>query len=315
MFRYQTVLTALFFGLTFCPSHAQDIVAAREKVDIGGHRICDPRWRDDQTIGLDLLTSALWTAPQVGGTSRTYYVVGAPWCPYCKQLYQLAKRGETTDIEFRFILQDPGSARDLMSMVDVAKNGPQGLERLWGRAPRPASPSDVSPHDIEFIGDAVLLEAHILKLEQEPVIAEYLRAGDVQRLTWGSPVVFEARRHGGATFPIGYVGMPRLQTPGGLYARLDGVPSAARALVRRPPAIVPGRFHYERPDQTTVRVHSLPTSASPSLCYDARQWTLEAEGTVEIGDERWARVPILQVSPVYGGGSPITVSGYVRLGH
>ncbi len=305
--RIVVFLVLAFWG-SQALSQSLDTDGARARAKIGSLVLCDPYYNHDASLGQNELNNSLWARHQKIPGARTYYILGAPWCPYCKSVYKMALRG-TTDIEFRFILQDPRSASDVVKMADLAMNGTTALARIFGDKPY-KRPKSLSDWDVEFFGDAALFNSMTLQLGWEAYIKEIYRAYNLNRLSWASPVTFEVLTDGQATFPIGYVGMPSIHTKDRQYKRAGGVPFNERPIAKSPPRLNrTDKQVFTGQTSQFSRVYALPDPNAPALCIEANA-RFDIDGIVRYQNRDWYRIVVLSVQRNGGNSTPILVSGY-----
>lgn len=304
---------ALAFTLWACSGFTQNVdwiaveLEARAKAELGGLKICDPYFSQGDDLGLNELTYSPWAWLQEVRSGVTYYIIGAPWCPYCRSIYQMAKRGET-NIEFRFILQDPISANGVVKMADLAKNGSAALERIFG-ATRYTRPRSMSNWDIEYFGDGAMFSAEALRLQLEPETATLLARAKLDRAAWASPVSIPIHTRDGYTFGVANVGMPMLSTDQS-NSHAPGQPMSERELSKSVPSLKKTTLtsFYTGGEQRT-QLYAFPDFETPSLCVNSAM-EFPVDGIVNYKGKNWLRVRVIYKQKLDGTGSPISVSAY-----
>lgn len=300
-----------FLAAGVCLSQEMDAGRARAEARLGGLQVCDPFFSDDESLGLMELNNSVWARHKEVPNAKTYYVIGAPWCPYCRSIYKMAVR-ESTDIEFRFILQDPRNALDVVKMADLAINGASALERIFGSRTY-QKPNSIAEWDIEFFGDAALFNSQVLYLAWEPYIREIYRANNISKYSWASPISLEVVAADGFVFPVAYVGMPSINASGRVNRRAHGIPMKDRPISKSPPRLNTSKLRdISAGGGMLLRLHSLPEFGSPSLCADETR-SFKVEGVVRSQGVDWLRVEALVIERFDKVGKPITVSAYVPL--
>lgn len=217
---------------------------------------------------------ALWTSTGPTPSGKVIYVVGAPWCPYCKRVY-LTFMENPLDVELRFVPMDVPQQKDQRRLVDIIVNQDgSGLDRTYrtGKAPR----IDVDDATYKMVLDAARGAAFGLRERLRPSFG-----------TWGSPVFLFLAKEGGFIGLHGYHDVAELAA--------DARPASAEAKAVYP-QIAP--FLIERPiDIKVVRTGergslmlTLPRWDMATINCLAGNFALNAVAEVTVDDTHWYKV-------------------------
>jgi thiol-disulfide isomerase/thioredoxin len=202
----------------------------------------------------------------------TVYVLGAPWCPVCKQAFKgLQVRRYGFDARFIPVLQG-GKARHVEQLLDLASDGtPQSLARVYLQDA--AKPGLLSAEQRALIAEIQLLTDLVLE-------DRFKRPGK----KWGTPITFIFRQgieviHGQPNLEgiERVLNSPPPQLPASTTRRFISTPVPPE----QPLAAVP----FAKRDNVRLRI--LPDRGALSALCVPRDQGMAPAGFVTIDGENW----------------------------
>ena len=218
--------------------------------------------------------SSLYTAGiRVTAGRPTVFILGAPWCPVCKSVFQgLSSRRYAFDARF-IPVQQSGNERHAAQVADLASDGtPLALTRVYQQ--NSAKTDGLNPQQRAFIAEVQVVTDIVLQ-------ERFNRPGK----KWGTPITF-----------IYWEGIQVIHG----QPNLDGI---ERALTAKPPLLpenttrrfiaspVPqeqsmrGAVPFAKRDNTRLRV--LPDRNALSAICVPRDQGMQSAGFVTIDGEDW----------------------------
>lgn len=216
--------------------------------------------------------SSLFTAGmRITPDRPTVFILGAPWCPVCKSVFQgLGSRRYAFDARF-IPVQQSGNERHAAQVADLASDGtPLALTRVYQQ--NSAKTDGLNPQQRAFIAEIQLLTDLVLE-------ERFKRPGK----KWGTPITFIFSEGIQAIY-----GQPNLDG----IERLQTVPPPLPANTTR--RFITNPVPPERPlaavpfaKRDNVRLRILPDRNALSAICIARDQGAQPAGVVTIDGEDW----------------------------
>ncbi|MBB3017442.1 thiol-disulfide isomerase/thioredoxin [Microvirga lupini] len=244
-----------------------------------GQSLCEV-W--DKTLVWDVKHS-LWGTSGASSQGKVVYLIGAPWCPFCRRLVNEYLEGRH-NFELRFIPIDVVQRKHREQQADIVINKLDGLKRTFVKGDKVPG---ISPAMEKLIHDANFIAQEGLKV----------------RFTMGkglvSPTVVYEKTEGTSTI-TGY--KPLTEFASSIRPMKDpgkDLSTDLEQLLAQEKQIAPGRMANLR---RKTAIHALPNDASASVgCVASR--SLKAIAECNMNGQDWLKVEALvslEHEPIYG---------------
>ncbi len=308
------VIAALaILSLALCiiggPATAQDDMfdAVAAFRDGGGARVCDP-FVDSAGMPAEQqeLINSLYVPYGDIGNGRVVYVLSAPWCPFCRQVLQ-EDESYLNGIELRLVIGDLANASDMPRYYRLATGGANAVRQMFTGPPSPLN--GVSMDRRKRIVDAMLLNAHVLKMRYNAMHSYFQRIGEARPGPFGIPayVVPSGTGQMASAAPIlGSINLDAIRSDGPY--RMQGVPANEHWFIQNPPELSPierGVYTWEG----GARIQAFPSKSAPGFCYDGNT-SLFVTGALRTAEGLWAYVEALDIAVSSGTGGGYVAHGY-----
>lgn len=229
------------------------------------------------------LERAIWLSTN-NNASKAAYVVAAPWCPYCLQLYQ-AQAESNSDVDFRFVFMQ---------------------QRVSAPAVVNAYFSDTQDQVGQFYSDprarnSILPPASGLLLDHVNLVTGHVMAGSFSEISSGSggsssgtgfayPTVVQREKSGQITGTLGAWMMVEALTQR-TAASLSSTPAVARYAdyLRVVPNIKKQQRNYFA-SADGVQLYSAPVQNAPVIGRLPKGTGFKIAGTTNFGGENWIAI-------------------------
>lgn len=220
------------------------------------------------------LSSMYWAGPPGNATRPAMYVLSAPWCPYCAQLFKMLG-SRRVSFDSRFVPVMPTNENDRDQIADIVMDG---TERALTRVFVQRSVNK---------GHFTFLQRNFVNEVQEVLDITLKARFDSQVKIWGTPMSF-VMREGQLTL---VAGMPMLDVIDGLKADLSPSPSppATRRFLQTgiPQERQIEGNPYAKRDNTRLRVLPDENAVSAVCLQRDRYLTIPPSGVVNIEGKDW----------------------------
>jgi thiol-disulfide isomerase/thioredoxin len=228
---------------------------------------------------LAALDNSIWVADGTAA-EKQIYVIAAPWCPVCRELYQRS-RGLAKQVQFRWVEMDPRDAKSADYLAEAASGENSGvLEHMYVSKRQP-------PHAEARFRDNVIRYNFLVSAAIDSIVNDLLRAQQPQNPEQGFPTLIWLSEGG-------------VRVQSGLSESLDPV---VRSVVARPEAAkivpasrrflsteykldpVPAKHYYAKADG--VPIFADPDPVSQVVFALPKDYGFPGTGRLVVNGEAW----------------------------